>query len=134
MSTSTLDMGGYKAAPELPNVLPEPKQRGKVRAQKERYYEICERLVRQLGTDRGGYFGRTPDAVELERVTYSLFGMLNWVWAWYEPKHHGSGPDVARSIHAITCRALTGRIPARRVWSDVEHALEHLEVQSLIAK
>jgi len=114
-------------------VLP-ARHRRKVRAQKEQYYAICERLVRQLGTDRGGYFGRSVDRVELERVTYSLFGMLNWVWAWYEPKHHGTAPDVARSIHAVVCRALTGRVPAQRVWNDVEHALARIEVQSLIAQ
>ena len=109
------------------------RQRQKVRAEKERYYELCEQLVRQLGTDRGGYFGRAASRLELERVTYSIFGMLNWVWAWYEPDRHGSAPEVARSIHAVACRALTGRLPARRVWNEVEHALSHLEVHSLIS-
>lgn len=113
-------------------VLP-ARHRTKVRAQKQRYYDICEQLVRQLGTGRGGYFGRTASRLELQRVTYSVFGMLNWVWAWYEPDQHGSTPELARSIHAMACRALTGRLPARRVWDDVEQALNRIEVQSLIS-
>ena len=59
--------------------------------------------------------------------------MLNWVWAWYEPSQHGSAPEVARSIHAVACRALTGRLPARRVWTGVEQALNGIEIHSLIS-
>jgi AcrR family transcriptional regulator len=113
-------------------VLP-PKDRRRVRAQKERYFDLCQQLVRQLGSGRGGYFGSPANRLELERVTYNIFGMLNWVWAWYEPETHGTARDVARSIHAIACRSLTGRLPARGVWNDVERALGEIDVRPLIS-
>ena len=113
-------------------VLP-ARQRHRVRTQKERYYALCERLVRQLGTGRGGYFHGPAGRLELQRVTYSVFGMLNWVWAWYEPGLHGSDHDVARTIHTIAHRALTGRVPSRRVWVAIEGAFDQIKIQSLIS-
>ena len=48
----------------------------------------------------------------LDRATYSIFGMINWVWAWYEPALHGTPDDVARSIHSLAMCGLVARCPA----------------------
>ena len=77
-----------------------PRERAKVRALKERYTalgrEIVEALVR--GTSEH----------ELERMTYGVFGMLNWVYGWYEPARHGLPGEVARSLHRLALSGLTG--------------------------
>lgn len=74
--------------------------------------------VRQLKDD---YFGRARAIVatilarrdersagEIERATYCVFGMLNWVYAWYDPGLHGSARDVARTIHTMALAGLAG--------------------------
>ncbi|MEK6630706.1 MAG: TetR/AcrR family transcriptional regulator [Acidobacteriota bacterium] len=113
-------------------VLP-ARQRRQVRALKERYFAMVRDLVLELGSDRAGTFAAGVSRQEVERITYSLFGMLNWVWAWYEPKQHGTARDVARTIHATIHRALTGRAPARPSWTAVDAALDRLALRSLIS-
>lgn len=66
-------------------------KRAQIRERKERYFETAKRLVAVLRSER--------DEGELERATYALFGMLNWIYGWYEPKRHGSPELLARSLH-----------------------------------
>jgi AcrR family transcriptional regulator len=76
-------------------------ERGKVRALKERYYDLGRAIVARL-------YGKPADARDLERVTYGIFGMLNWIYGWYEPARHGSPAEVALSLHRM---ALNGLAP-----------------------
>jgi len=75
-----------------------PSRRAQVRALKERYFAIGEEVVRAIAP-------RGTSTAELDRLTYALFGMLNWVYGWYEPSHHGTADDVARTLFRV---ALTG--------------------------
>ncbi|MBI4952949.1 MAG: TetR/AcrR family transcriptional regulator, partial [Myxococcales bacterium] len=84
--------------------LPRP-QRAQVRALKERYFARARELV--------GAVARLDDD-ELERATYSLFGMLNWTFGWYEPRKHGPAAVLARTIHRLTLGGLPGLSPTRR--------------------
>lgn len=76
------------------------RERAKVRALKERYNEIGREIVSALV--------RAAGADELERMTYGVFGMLNWVYGWYEPARHGPPGEVARSLHRLALSGLTG--------------------------
>lgn len=77
-------------------------RRGQVRALKERYFAIGERVVRAI-------VGRSLPDAEVERVTYALFGMLNWIYGWYEPSQHGSAQEVARTICRVALRGIEGK-------------------------
>ena len=79
-----------------------PPERAKVRALKERYYDLGHAIV--AGLYREGPKGRRAD---LERVTYGIFGMLNSVYGWYEPERHGTPGEVARSLHRLAISGLT---------------------------
>ncbi len=94
-----------------------PEERRIVRATKERYFEIGRDIVRRLiaeadGSVRPGGDVRPsvgPDDAELERLTYSLFGMLNWIYGWYRPAVHGDTRELARTIHGIALGGLAAR-------------------------
>lgn len=94
-----------------------PEQRKEIRALKERYYALGQELVRQIlvtGCDQPKADGRRAVATdELERVTYGMFGMLNWIYGWYEPERHGSPTEVARSIHRMALCGMVARCPQR---------------------
>jgi AcrR family transcriptional regulator len=94
--------------------LPAPRRRV-VRELKERYFEIGRAIVRDVVNEGCGTSGSAPrgsvDDAELERATYSVFGMMNWVYAWYDPKRHGPAGDVARTIHRVTLCGLVARCP-----------------------
>ncbi len=79
-----------------------------VRATKERYFEIGRGIVRQLIAETEA--GQPPPGdAELDRLAYSLFGMLNWIYGWYRPEAHGDTRQLARTIHGIATGGLAGR-------------------------
>jgi AcrR family transcriptional regulator len=98
--------------------LPAPR-RAAVRERKERYFEMARGLLEvivEFGC--GGVGERAPaehDEAELERATYALFGMLNWIYGWYEPGRHGSPESLARTFERIALCGVLGRLPARNV-------------------
>jgi AcrR family transcriptional regulator len=77
-----------------------PRERAKVRALKERYNRIGREIV--------GALVRNASDEELSLLTYGVFGMLNWIYGWYEPGRHGPPGDVARSLHRLALNGLTG--------------------------
>jgi AcrR family transcriptional regulator len=95
----------FAAHPDLLRVLVQEagalpaRKRALIRARKERYFAIARDQLAALVDGRGS----ERDA-ELERATYALFGMLNWVYGWYEPRRHGSPEALAETFHRITLR------------------------------
>lgn len=93
-----------------------PAKRRAIRKLKKTYFEIGQEVIEQVlvdGCGRPDVRGRTAedplDPAELERITYSLFGMLNWTYTWYEPKRHGDVSELARTMrHLILCGAVAG--------------------------
>jgi TetR/AcrR family transcriptional regulator len=93
------------------------RRRKKVRLLKEGYFHIVRDIVASIvaaGCGSPGAGGTASlDAAEVERVTYSVFGMLNWSYGWYDPQRHGTPEDVARTIHAVAVCGLVTRCPQR---------------------
>ncbi len=117
------------------SALPPPRRRV-VRSLKERYFEIGREIVRDVVNEGCGTPGAVPrgslDDAELARATYGVFGMMNWVYAWYDPKLHGSPGDVARTIHRVTLCGLVARCPYTRMQDDLGERLARSEAPPLI--
>ena len=95
---------------------PAPAHRNQVRALKERYYDLARGIVGELyreGCGAAGASGGKASAPELERMTYGIFGMLNWTYGWYEPARHGTPGEVARSLHQLALCGLVAKCPNR---------------------
>jgi len=94
-----------------------PARRKKVRLLKEAYFQTVRDIVASILADGcrapGASGTATLDAAEIERITYSVFGMLNWSYGWYEPELHGTPEDVARTIHGVALCGLVARCPQR---------------------
>ena len=78
------------------------RERAKVRTLKERYYDLGRAIIADLYRE-GAPGGRG----DLERITYGIFGMINWVYGWYQPRRHGTPGEVARSLHRLALSGLT---------------------------
>lgn len=89
-------------------------RRKTVRLLKEAYFATCRDIVAAI-------LATGLDPAEVERVTYSVFGMLNWSYGWYDPRHHGSPEDVARTIHAVAVCGLA--CPHGFARADSQHQL-----------
>jgi TetR/AcrR family transcriptional regulator, cholesterol catabolism regulator len=73
-----------------------------VAAIKREYYRICVGLLDQLKRDRGLQFS-TRIAV------LSLFGMMNWIYTWHNPKVDADASAIAREMGDIfLCGVLGG--------------------------
>ena len=102
-------------------------KRKKVRLLKEGYFRIVKDIVASIlaaGCNSPGADGAVSlDPAEVERVTYSVFGMLNWSYGWYDPQHHGTPQDVARTIHALAVCGLVARCPHRAAQGNLQRYL-----------
>jgi AcrR family transcriptional regulator len=58
----------------------------------KRYYKIAHSLLSDL-------LGNRVTEGELTTVTFSLFGMITWVYAWYDP----TGPSPPQELSEIIC-------------------------------
>ena len=111
------------------------KQRKVVRAIKDEYYDVGREVIRAvllrsacLPNTRNK---RTPkasvvDERELERLTYAMFGMLNWTYGWYRPKEHGAPEELAHSLHRTLLCGLRPDCPLYASDGDVGHLDDRL--------
>lgn len=51
-----------------------------VSTKKERYAKLARRILREIQEENGKSAG-----VDLTVATYALFGMMNWIYNWYDP-------------------------------------------------
>jgi len=113
-------------------------RRKTVRLLKESYFNICRDIVASVlaagcnSPDASGAAGLDP--AEVERVTYSVFGMLNWSYGWYDPRRHGSPQDVAQTIHALAVCGLVARCPHRFAQGTPERYLGAIAPPPLIGR
>lgn len=113
-------------------------RRKKVRLLKEAYFQIVKDIVASIlasGCKSPGAEGASSlDPAEVERVTYSVFGMLNWSYGWYDPQQHGTPQDVARTIHAVAVCGLVARCPNRSAQGNLEHYLGAIAPPPLVGR
>ena len=52
-----------------------------VATKKERYARVARKILREIAEQE-----RTNVGVDLTVATYALFGMMNWIYNWYDPR------------------------------------------------
>ena len=110
-------------------------RRQAIRASKERYFQMALKLVEDVVDSRPSPSRRPRRRVgrtELERMTYALFGMINWTYGWYRPEQHGSPEQLARTIYGISLRGLRPEHPSDPQLATVEARLAALQRPPLL--
>jgi AcrR family transcriptional regulator len=74
-------------------------QGSEIVAIKREYYRICLGLMEDLGRERGLDFN-TRTAV------MSLFGMINWIYTWYNPRVDGNAEALAERMGNIVLNGI----------------------------
>lgn len=113
------------------------RRRAAVRALKERYFCVARAIVSAVGDSGCGVPGAKPlaalgplTAAEIDRSTYNIFGMLNWIYGWHREDEHGAAQDVARSIHRLALCGLVARCPNSAIVSEMERHVGQFRVLS----
>lgn len=82
-------------------------RRGEIRAIKREYYRICFDLLEDLRRARGLEFsGRL--------AVLSLFGMINWIYTWHNPRVDAGAKELAEQMGDIYLCGLMGQSNGKR--------------------
>lgn len=119
---------------EAASLPPEPRRT--VRRLKEDYFRLGREILRRLieqGCTAAEPEARKPVAdAELDRITYSVFGMLNWIYGWYDPEVHGSPNELARTIHRLVLCGVITRCPYQELQESLELEFEAFDQPPLL--
>ncbi len=77
-----------------------------IRGIKREYYDICRGLLDDLKRDRGAAFN-TRIAV------LSLFGMMNWIYTWHNPRIDADASELAREMADIFLTGVLGAVESK---------------------
>ena len=77
---------------------------------KRQYYRICVSLMDDLKRERHAKFNSRT-------AVMSLFGMINWIYTWYNPRVDGTAGELARQMSDLFLSGVTtrGQRSSRRV-------------------
>jgi AcrR family transcriptional regulator len=71
-----------------------------VKGQEKKYYETVFGVISDL-------LGKSMARGELTVLTFSLFGMCNWIYSWYDPKGDVSPERLSEVIYETFCRGVS---------------------------
>ena len=75
---------------------------------KREYYRICVGLVEDLVRTKGLKLGVSPRLAVL-----SLFGMMNWIYTWHNPKIDANADQLAQQMGDIFLQGILGKAGTR---------------------
>lgn len=69
---------------------------------KREYYRICRELLNRYKKEKGLQF-------DSRTAVLSLFGMMNWIYTWYNPRLDGGADRLAREMAKFLFNGISGR-------------------------
>src|SRR3954471_14878736 len=75
-----------------------------IKDMKREYYQLCRGLIEDFKRERG----LAPDRVSARIAVLSLFGQMNWIYTWHDPRRDPSAAEIAEQISEIFLRGLLG--------------------------
>lgn len=92
---------------------------------KRRYVKIIMDLIAELQGQDGG------KTVDLRVATFALFGMMNWIYTWYQPKRDLPFPQLIEQMLRIYFFGLLNAGSVEESWFNAMPAKNHKAVFSL---
>ena len=83
-----------------------------IAALKKKYYRQCLTIVEQLKSTR------QLQGINSRLAVLSLFGMMNWIYTWYNPSVDGDWKEIAGQMSSIFLQGVLGTFPAGEVAGD----------------
>ena len=97
----------------------------KILVLKRRYVKIIIDLVGELQGQDGG------KAMDLRVATFALFGMMNWIYTWYQPKRDLPFPQLIEQMLRIYFFGLLNAGSVEESWFNATPAKNHKAAFSL---
>ena len=80
---------------------------------KREYYQLCRELIDELKRERG----LPDDRIPTRLAVLSLFGMMNWIYTWHDPRRDLGAAELAEQMSEVFLRGLLGKGSALRTVS-----------------
>ncbi len=77
-----------------------------IRDLKRDYYKLCLQLLENLKDDKGGVLASKMSG---RIAVLSLFGMMNWIYTWYNPRVDVDAEELAREMSDIFLHGVLSR-------------------------
>ena len=97
----------------------------KIRVLKRRYVKVIGDLIGELPRQDGGR------AIDLRVATFALFGMMNWIYTWYQPKRDPPFPQLIEQMLRIYFFGLLERGNVDDKWLTATPSANHKAAFSL---
>jgi AcrR family transcriptional regulator len=97
----------------------------KILVLKRRYVKVIMDLIEELREHHGGH------AVDLRVATFALFGMMNWIYTWYQPKRDLPLPQLIDQMLRIYFFGLLNAGGAGEQWFNVKSTANQKDAFSL---
>src|SRR2546428_11900191 len=78
-----------------------------VSTKKEKYARVARRILREIAEPE-----RTKVQIDLTVATYALFGMMNWIYNWYDPRGKLSVNQLVDNITRLFLNGFLSRVQA----------------------
>jgi AcrR family transcriptional regulator len=78
-----------------------PRYLKEVRSRERRYYEIVARVI-------SDFLGEGARKELVTTLTFTLFGMLNWIYKWYNPRNTIKPKELSQLIYEIFTNGVKG--------------------------
>lgn len=75
-----------------------------IKDMKREYYQLCRGLVDDFKRDRG----LPADRISARIAVLGLFGMMNWIYTWHDPRRDVQANDLADQMSELFLRGLLG--------------------------
>ncbi|HEX2227222.1 MAG TPA: TetR/AcrR family transcriptional regulator [Candidatus Binatia bacterium] len=82
----------------------------KILVLKRRYVKVLMDLINELQAQESG------PAIDLRVATFSLFGMMNWIYTWYQPKRDLSLPQLMEQMLRVYFLGILEAAKAQAPW------------------
>jgi AcrR family transcriptional regulator len=85
-----------------------------VSGKKEKYAKLARKILREIQESEARPSGRASNTqIDLTVATYALFGMMNWIYNWYDPRGKLSVGELVDNVTRLFlsgfCAASTSR-------------------------
>jgi TetR/AcrR family transcriptional regulator, cholesterol catabolism regulator len=74
----------------------------RVNAKKRQYVDMVMRLLEEIAAEH------QINGVDVRVATFSLFGMMNWIYNWYDPKRDINGTGLAQNFTRLFLAGFLG--------------------------
>lgn len=85
-----------------------PKPYGIVEELRRRYYKLMAQVVSQI-TD--GQASDETETTQNRHASLFIFGMLNWIFMWYQPSRHGTVEQIGQEMQELLLHGLRRTTP-----------------------